>query len=145
MEEKQIFFMTWGSQTDEHRNYFRDIEDIAHLIGAQMEADGVKVVQTKEKFGQPRVYVTLRSEDDRRYYRDAYLRVFRLFPWYITAIKCGADYPELVCETQEEFDELKNRSLNFADPLLTDELNSQYAAAREKHFEEAAKICGWKL
>ena len=100
---RQIRYTKWGEGKDEHPNYFRDIDDIADIIGAMLETYGILVTQTKEKFGQCRVYVAGGMENplDQNSYRHVYHTVCRLLPHYRSAILSGADFPKLLKDIDE--------------------------------------------
>lgn len=115
---EQIYYSMWGTEREEHKDYFKQINTIADWIGYALVApriapitgfltplSGITVLQTKEKFGSPRVYVQL-SEDktleDARHYRYVYQTAIELWPHYEKSIKEGMDYPEYLFETQEE-------------------------------------------
>lgn len=115
---EQIYYSKWGTEKEEHKNYFDDIEKIAEwigyaMIGARTNAitgemstlSNIKVIQTKEKFGSPRVYVHF-SEDthveDAKHYRFVYETAIKLWPHYERAIREGMDYPEFLFETNAE-------------------------------------------
>ena len=74
-EVKQVFYNTWGSEAEEHKSYFSDIEDISAFIAWGLEAQQsgwsvtptqmstIAVSQHKEKFGTVRVYCTLAASE----------------------------------------------------------------------------------
>ena len=115
---EQIYYSHWGSQSEEHKDYFNTIDTIADwignaMVGARVSAftgevhkrSNIAVLQTKEKFGSPRVYVQLSSEttlEDARHYRYVYQTAIKLWPQYEKAIREGMDYPEYLFETEEE-------------------------------------------
>lgn len=75
-------------------NFFDVINAIAHWIGEQLREEGVYVSQSKEKFGEPRVYVVLDTEEDRKAYRRVYMAAIRRWPMYAKYIIGGADFDE---------------------------------------------------
>lgn len=115
---EQIYYSKWGTEKEEHKNYFDDINKIAEwigyaMIGARTNAftgemsalSNIKVLQTKEKFGSPRVYVQFSDdsyEEDAKHYRFVYETAIKLWPHYEKAIREGMDYPEFLFETQAE-------------------------------------------
>jgi hypothetical protein len=95
----------------------------------------IEVVQTKEKWGDAIVYCSLAEPesvlkkweqsrsfqpkievpdsfrhdaliDDANHYRTTYQRAFSIWPQYFVAIRSGASFPGLLCQSKEEFDEL---------------------------------------
>lgn len=94
----------------------------------------IYVTQAKEKFGNPVVYCQLAEPElvtrawekspkfvsgdvpdsfkeerlvaDSRLYRSVYARMMQMLPKYYVAIRNGAQYPGLICETKAELDEL---------------------------------------
>ena len=115
---EQIYYSFWGTEEEEHKNYFKDMHNIAEwigyaLIGPRTNAfsgemttlSNITVLQTKEKFGSPRVYVQFSDEteiEDSRHYRSVYQSAIELFPHYEKAIREGMDHPEYLFETEAE-------------------------------------------
>ena len=115
---EQIYYSHWGSQSEEHKDYFYTIGSIASWIGYALigprhtpyttditTLSNISVLQTKEKFGSPRVYVSF-SEDneleDVKHYRRTYKTAIKLFPQYEKAIREGMDHEEYLFETNGE-------------------------------------------
>ena len=117
---KQIYYSFWGTEKEEHKNYFTDIANIADwigyaLIGARTSAftgeiitlSNIQVMQTKEKFGSPRVYVSFSSDktlEDAQHYRYVYQTAIQLWPHYEKSIVSGMDYPEYLYTKEEEIE-----------------------------------------
>ena len=117
----QIYYNMWGSQSEEHKDYFRTIGTIANWIGYAligprhrpytteiMPLSNIAVLQTKEKFGSPRVYVSFSEEthlQDARHYRQVYKTAIKLFPQYEKSIRDGMDYSTYLIDTEEQLDE----------------------------------------
>jgi hypothetical protein len=115
---EQIYYNMWGSESEEHKDYFQTIGTIADWIGYAligprhrpytteiMPLSNISVLQTKEKFGSPRVYVSFSEEtflEDARHYRSVYKQAIKLFPQYEKAIKEGMDYSTYLYDTEEE-------------------------------------------
>ena len=115
---EQIYYNLWGSESEEHKDYFYTIGTIARWIGYAligprhrpytteiMPLSNISVLQTKEKFGSPRVYVSFSEEtflEDARHYRSVYKEAIKLFPEYEKAIREGMDYSTYLCDTEEE-------------------------------------------
>ena len=78
-----------------HTPYTTDITPLSNIA----------VLQTKEKFGSPRVYVSFSEEtrlEDAKHYRRTYQAAIRLFPQYEKAIREGMDYEEYLFESNGE-------------------------------------------
>lgn len=61
---QQIKYSYWGSEKPEHKNYWSDVDNLAHLIGLALEKDSlIGVRQTKEKFGDARVYIDMVDQE----------------------------------------------------------------------------------
>ena len=115
---EQIYYNIWGSESEEHKDYFQTIGTIASWIGYALigprhrpytteivPLSNISVLQTKEKFGSPRVYVSFSEEtflEDARHYRSVYKQAIKLFPEYEKAIKEGMDYSTYLYDTEEE-------------------------------------------
>jgi hypothetical protein len=115
---EQIYYSFWGSQKEEHKDYFYTIGTIASWIGYALigprhtpyttditPLSNIAVLQTKEKFGSPRVYVSFSEEtrlEDAKHYRRTYQAAIRLFPQYEKAIREGMDYEEYLFESNGE-------------------------------------------
>jgi len=105
---EQIYYSHWGSESEEHKDYFCTIGSIASWIGYALigprhtpyttditTMSNIAVLQTKEKFGSPRVYVSFSEEthlEDAKHYRHIYQTAIKLFPQYEKAIREGMDY-----------------------------------------------------
>jgi hypothetical protein len=115
---EQIYYNMWGSESEEHKDYFYTIGTIANWIGYALigprhrpyttdiiTRSNISVLQTKEKFGTPRVYVSFSAEtelEDAIHYRHVYKTAINLFPQYEKAIRDGMDHSELLFDTEEE-------------------------------------------
>lgn len=61
---EQIKYSYWGSEKPEHKHYWSHIDSIALLIGLTLEKDSlIGVRQTKEKFGDARVYIDMVDQE----------------------------------------------------------------------------------
>ena len=114
----QIYYSMWGSESEEHKDYFYTIGTIANWIGYALigprhtpytteitPLSKIAVLQTKEKFGSPRVYVSFAKEthlQDARHYRDVYKTAIKLFPQYEKSIRDGMDYSTYLFDTEEQ-------------------------------------------
>lgn len=79
---------------------------MAHLVGEALRAGGIKIHQTKEKFGSIRVYVGVpNNHEARRHYRDVYLTAAAACPELRDSLMGGADYREWLYQTEAELDE----------------------------------------
>jgi len=115
---EQIYYSHWGSESEEHKNYFYTIGTIASWIGYALigprhtpyttditTLSNIAVLQTKEKFGSPRVYVSFSEEthlEDAKHYRRTYQAAIRLFPKYEKAIREGMDYEKYLFESYSD-------------------------------------------
>jgi len=115
---EQIYYSHWGSQSEEHKDYFYTIGTIASWIGYALigprhtpyttdisTRSNISVLQTKEKFGSPRVYVSFSKDselEDAEHYRRVYQTAIKLFPQYEKAIREGMDYEQYLFETNAE-------------------------------------------
>ena len=127
----QIYYNMWGSQSDEHKDYFQTIGTIANWIGYAligprhrpytteiMTLSGICVLQTKEKFGSPRVYVSFGKEthlQDARHYRHVYKTAIKLFPQYEKAIRDGMDYSTYLFDTEEQLADYMTTQIEWAE------------------------------
>jgi len=100
---EQIAYSRYGDEKPEHAWYWEAVDGIAWLIGRALEAEGIPVTQTKEKFGTVRVYVGSNEDENaplstverRRSYRLVYQMAVAAHPHLRSSIIGGADYPEL--------------------------------------------------
>ena len=115
---EQIYYSHWGTESEEHKDYFQTIGTIANWIGYALigpmhrpysvdiiPISNISVLQTKEKFGSPRVYVSFSEEtelEDAKHYRHVHQTAIKLFPQYEKAIREGMDYCEYLFETENE-------------------------------------------
>jgi len=127
----QIYYNMWGSQSEEHKDYFQTIGTIANWIGYAligprhrpytteiMTLSGICVLQTKEKFGSPRVYVSFGKEtrlQDARHYRHVYKTAIKLFPQYEKAIRDGMDYSTYLFDTERQLTEYMATQIEWAE------------------------------
>lgn len=128
---EQIYYSMWGSQSEEHKDYFQTIGTIASWIGYAligprhtpyttdiMPLSNISVLQTKEKFGSPRVYVSLSKEthlQDARHYRQVYKTAIKLFPQYEKAIRDGMDYTTYMFDTEKQLTEYIATQVEWAE------------------------------
>jgi len=128
---EQIYYNMWGSESDEHKDYFYTIGTIANWIGYAligprhrpytteiMPLSNIAVLQTKEKFGSPRVYVSFSEEthlQDARHYRHVYKTAIKLFPQYEKAIRDGMDYTTYMFDTEEELTKYAITQIEWAE------------------------------
>jgi hypothetical protein len=128
---EQIYYNMWGSESDEHKDYFYTIGTIANWIGYAligprhrpytteiMPLSNIAVLQTKEKFGSPRVYVSFSEEthlQDARHYRHVYKTAIKLFPQYEKAIRDGMDYTTYMFDTEEELTKYTITQIEWAE------------------------------
>ena len=78
---------------------------MAYLVGEALRAGGVKVDQTKEKFGSIRVYVTMPNSDaPRHHYREVYRNAMGACPELAENLRSNADYPEWLYATEADLD-----------------------------------------
>ena len=115
---EQIYYSHWGTESEEHKDYFQTIGTIANWIGYALigpmhrpysvdiiPMSNISVLQTKEKFGSPRVYVSFSEEtelEDAKHYRHVHQTAIKLFPQYEKAIREGMDHSEYLFETEKE-------------------------------------------
>lgn len=128
---EQIYYSMWGSESDEHKDYFYTIGTIANWIGYAligprhspytteiMPLSNIGVLQTKEKFGSPRVYVSFSKEthlQDAKHYRQVYKTAIKLFPQYEKAIRDGMDYTTYMFDTEEELTKYTNTQIEWSE------------------------------
>jgi hypothetical protein len=75
------------------------------LVGEALRANGIKVHQTKEKFGSIRVYVdTPNCDSARRAYREVYHEARAACPDLTDALFGTADYSEWLYDTEAQLD-----------------------------------------
>jgi len=126
---EQIYYNMWGSESEEHKDYFYTIGTIANWIGYALigpmhrpyttdivTRSNISVLQTKEKFGTPRVYVSFSGEthlEDAIHYRHVYQTAINLFPQYEKAIREGMDHSEYLFETEEEITSYIQRQMKW--------------------------------
>jgi hypothetical protein len=80
--------------------------DMAWLVGEALRANGIKIRQTKEKFGSIRIYVSVPNTHEARVaYREVYLSAMRACPELKANLRNGADYNDWLFETEKELDE----------------------------------------
>lgn len=99
----QIRYGHYGDEPPEHGWYWGAVDGIAWLIGRALEAEGLRVVQTKEKFGRACVYIGCNDDEDaplstverRKAYRFVYMMALAAHPQLCSAILDGADYRAL--------------------------------------------------
>lgn len=104
-EIKDVYYFNW-SDKNAPKQYWKDIEDIANQIGAALHRAGIAVFQSKEKFGECRVYVSLSPKHIKKY-RKIYLKFKEQWPQYWNqSIRMGADYPEFLCDDEAEFEKI---------------------------------------
>jgi len=115
---EQIYYSHWGSESEEHKDYFYTIGTIASWIGYALigprhkpyttditTRSNISVLQTKEKFGSPRVYVSFSKDnelEDAKHYRHVYQTAIKLFPQYEKSIRTGMDHEEYLFESNGE-------------------------------------------
>jgi hypothetical protein len=89
-----------------HEDYWEVIDLLASNIGTRLESHGIRVSQTKEKYGRAVVYLQggLRNADQRRAYHEVYAQVIAEHPQYRSAILSGADWPLLAQPTAEDLE-----------------------------------------
>ena len=128
---EQIYYNMWGTESDEHKDYFYTIGTIANWIGYAligprhrpytteiMPVSNIAVLQTKEKFGSPRVYVSFTEDthlQDARHYRHVYKTAIKLFPQYEKAIRDGMDYTTYMFDTEEELTKYTITQIEWAE------------------------------
>lgn len=80
--------------------------DMAWLVGEALRAGGIKVQQSKEKFGSIRVYVNIpNTHRAREHYREVYLAAMRACPELTDNLRYGADYTEWLFDNEAQLDE----------------------------------------
>lgn len=78
---------------------------MAYLVGEALRAGGVKIMQTKEKFGTIRVYVSMPNGDaPRHHYREVYRNAMWSCPELAENLRSNADYPEWLYATEADLD-----------------------------------------
>ena len=105
---EQIRHHGWGTNKPEHAWYWGAVDSLAWLIGRALEAEGIRVAQTKEKFGRVCVYLSagddeyaaLSTVEHRRSYQFVYQMALTSWPHLRQAILDGADYPQLASGAQ---------------------------------------------
>jgi hypothetical protein len=110
----QIRYHRWGAEPPEHAWYWNAVGSMADLIGMALRSHGIYVVQTKEKYGDARVYIGSRDDEDtalsrvedRRAYREVYAAALAAAPMLRSAILDGSDYPDLASGELDPEEEL---------------------------------------
>lgn len=113
-EVPQIRYVRYGDEPPEHAWYWNAVDSLAWLIGRALEAEGIYVVQTKEKFGRVSVYIGAHDDEDaalstverRQAYRRVYMMALAAHPQLRQAILDGCDYPELASGDLDPAEEL---------------------------------------
>jgi hypothetical protein len=78
---------------------------MAWLVGEALRAGGIKVHQTKEKFGSIRVYVSVPNNHEARLaYREVYLNAMWACPELADNLRTSADHTEWLYETEAQLD-----------------------------------------
>ena len=78
---------------------------MAWLVGEALRAGGIKVHQTKEKFGSIRIYVSVPNNHEARLaYREVYLNAMWACPELAHNLRTSADHTEWLYETEAELD-----------------------------------------
>lgn len=113
MSDDQIFYQMYGTQSEEHKDYFKIVRSISEWIAARIKSEtakdsdpAIKVRHSKEKWGTVRVYCHIDKEryvEALRVYRHVYLEAKQLWPRYWHAICSGASYSEYLFETKQDF------------------------------------------
>ena len=165
---EQIYYNMWGSESEEHKDYFYKIGTIASWIGYALigprhipysteiqPLSNICVLQTKEKFGSPRVYVSFSAEtelEDAKHYRQVYKTSFELFPQYEKSIREGMDYPEYLFEIESELDKyIVSRTKWLREGRANGNIDNAFFLDRmdqiEKRKEFIKKVCNftWQL
>lgn len=89
-----------------HEDYWEVIDLLASNIGTRLESRGIRVSQTKEKYGRAVVYLQggLRNAAQRRAYHEVYAEVIAEHPQYRSAIVSGAEWPLFAQPSAEELE-----------------------------------------
>jgi hypothetical protein len=159
---EQIYYSFWGSESEEHREYFKQISLIADWIGyalvgprtnpftgEYMPLSKIVVLQTKEKFGSPRVYVQFSEEnflEDAKHYRQTYKTAFELWPQYERSIREGMDHAEYLFETEEEIaDHIAEQMKWLKEGRVNGHIDNDFYFERLSQIEEESiflkKVC----
>jgi hypothetical protein len=78
---------------------------MAYLVGEALRAGGIGILQTKEKFGSIRVYVSMpNNHEARRHYREVYLTAMAACPELAYNLRGSADYSEWLFQTEADLD-----------------------------------------
>jgi hypothetical protein len=78
---------------------------MAWLVGEALKAGGIKVLQTKEKFGSIRVYVNVpNSHAARMHYREVYMAAMASSPELADNLRGSADYSEWLFDNEAQLD-----------------------------------------
>jgi len=78
---------------------------MAWLVGEALKAGGIKVVQTKEKFGSIRVYVNMpNNHAARMHYREVYMAAMASSPELSDNLRSSADYSEWLFDNEAQLD-----------------------------------------
>jgi len=160
---EQIYYNYWGTQSEEHNDYFYTIGTIAQWIGYALigpahrpyttdivTRSNISVLQTKEKFGTPRVYVSFKGDthlEDAVHYRHVYKTAINLFPQYERAIRDGMDYSEYLIDTEEELEKFFTSRTEWVQRAkLEGEISNEDYLSRistvKEEIEFIKKVCG---
>ena len=105
---------------------------MAYLVGEALRAGGVKVDQTKEKFGSIRVYVTMPNSDaPRHHYREIYRNAMWACPELADNLRSGADFPEWLYSTEAELDAAISKTSAAGGPNALAQWDPRFKLARK--------------
>lgn len=105
---------------------------MAWLVGEALRAGGIKINQTKEKFGSIRVYVSIPgTHEARSHYRDVYLAAMDACPDLADNLRGGADRTEWLYRTEAELDAAIARHMERGGANVLDAWGPHFALARK--------------
>jgi len=142
---EQIHYTRWREElSPAHENYWWTVNTIAKWIAFALDGHPhLETLESKEKFGQCRVYcvMPLGAEEklqSARWYRQVYLDAFELWPAYEKSIYLGASYPQYLVDV-EALDEYFDMQL--ADLAKRAHCSRQDVERRKNNIEEERRFC----
>jgi hypothetical protein len=105
---------------------------MAFLVGEALKAGGIKVIQTKEKFGSIRVYVTIpNNHEARTHYREIYLSAMEACPELADNLRGSADRSEWLYATEADLDAAIARHVARGGANALDAWSPHFTLARQ--------------
>ena len=105
---------------------------MAWLVGEALRAGGIKIHQTKEKFGGIRIYVGIPGNHEARsHYREVYMAAMAACPDLAENLRTNADRSEWLYATEKELDAAIERHVAKGGANALDAWAPHWALARK--------------